>query len=242
MYYGNCSNAIFINYIPINILANMISGLTFPFIYMIAMKYPIHKRLPKFISNNFPGVLWPDLHSDFRRAFQIEYLVSSTISTLAIQITFGSISPMLTITIVIATISEYFSWQLIIWRYIKQCLEKSDLDGIKKIEQDCKNTWRTPKQSIWGMLMLCSLFYAFICFDMGFDDYLTDPYQTYIWTSVLAVLTPAFTFYSVHGTRNLNFHEMLSSIFMVQKSSEGIEFKDTEANGRTQNPLIVSHT
>ena len=226
IYNGNCSNAIFINFIPIKMMTFTITGLFFPFLYMIAMKYPLYKRLPRAIAGNFPGVFWPDAYAEFNSVLRIENLLSSFVSHLATLITFGCISPPLAITIVVAMYSENICWQILIWRFVKQCLDNRLTRGLMKLEAECKDTWRTPKHTIWSMLSLCSLFYTFICFDMGFDDWRRDPSHAYIWTALLAILIIPFMYCCIHATRAM---KMKTSLHDSSKSSGVIELN--------QNPM-----
>ena len=220
LYNGNCSNATFINYIPINILVFMITAFVFPILYIIVMKYPLYEILPEFLGKNLPGVFWPEKFSEFKSILRVENVLSTYVSHTAVLFTFGTISPLLTITIIVALGSEIFCYQLLIWRFVKQCRDNTSLKGgIERVESECKDAWRTPKNTIWGMLMFCSLFYAFICFDMGYDDYRTHTSYAYIWTAMLSFFFPPLLYLSIHAARYGRLKEFHNSEDNIQRCS-----------------------
>ena len=235
LYNGNCSNAIFINYIPLMILTYMVTGIVFPFLYLFAMNYRVYEKLPKFIAVSLPAVFWPDKHKEFIKVLRTENFISSYVSHAAVLITFGAISPLLMLVIIVAMCSEFLCWQFMIWRFVKICHDDRLLqDGIERVEEECKDTWRTPKHTMWGMLMFSSFFYATVCFDMGFDDYRSDTSHAYLWTALLSIFFPLLVYIGVKIARSTGFVERFQSFDHRKMNSRISDF--LSAN----NPMVFA--
>ena len=185
LYSYQCSSAVLVNYIPVLLMVQTISGIGMPFLRWLFAQIPVAVMdtwVSRYYSNRmFRGLFM--LHPEtiiyarvpLENVFDAHILIARTYLNLAMLMTFGIACPLLSILTAIDSWSNSFIMRLLIVRYISLLDTHGDKDktsqAYKQLHLNCTEwLYRTTPLLVLVCVFAC-LFWSGFVFDMVGDVY-----------------------------------------------------------------------
>jgi hypothetical protein len=177
----------------------------------------------------YPAILWPEesFDANFSFVLDINEIFSSQLMHIAVIITFGITSPPLLGAIVATICIEYYSWRVIIGRFLKLF---SDDVLLEKVREICYDAWHCPKQCIWIILPSSVVFIVFFTLDMACDKM---SFERAIWIPIFVGLLFGCLVLYLNSERIKMMKERESESFNSNIDEDGIVLSESFFKARS---------
>jgi hypothetical protein len=211
LYSFQCSSSVITNYIPVLVLAYGISGLVMPILFLAYLRLPhslIESYVPKplrrsLIDNTIYSNGVAEMISDDKAAtsrydgkaqlpekpiFNAVNILSKLSLNIAVMLTFGLATPLLTVEVAIDTLFLLIRFRVLLQRYLAAYLpssasvpvdklviarsgefagsEQSLRYGIQRVEDATKDSLKGLPPVVLLIMLTCGCFWGFFVFDM----------------------------------------------------------------------------
>ena len=171
IYNNVCRNDLIEKFIPIFLFstATSIMFLNARYFYFVSQKSPL-TTVPHKLLTLFGSVYWPseELKLPFRFVYSPTFISIQQNISMVILLTYGVLSPALSVSICIYLVILYAVNRHTVLRYIKECKNEAN---IKALDERCENSWLGTKSFANTTVVFSIIFHGLFLMDMSLDTF-----------------------------------------------------------------------
>ena len=194
IYSGICRDAVLTNFIPVIILSNVLQGFIYPLFYIVFTDNQVDLKGQILLFGWFRCGLLEDY---ILTASYLRLMMARIWSSLLILLTYGIVSPFVTVTAGINALSQIYFLRANICRFFH--LQRLSKDGntvetekgpSSELETFCRDSQTTIDVMLWPGLIMSSTLFALYVYDMAYDTDNLDPVSPMLCLILSLIVIP----------------------------------------------------